>query len=78
MLQLLKMNSPVADAGFLKGGSRKGSERKARAEILATPPQQLVIDTWTTTEHVHTNAASAILCQVHMQLSASICMQETF
>ncbi len=50
-------------------GSRKGSEREARAKILATPPQQLVIDTWTTTEHAHTNAASAILCQVHMQLS---------
>ena len=35
-------------------------------EILATPPQQLVL---TTTEHAHTNAASAILCQVHMQLT---------
>ncbi len=53
------------DAGFQKGGSRKGSKRKAQAEILATPPQQLVIDHGenfaTTTEHAHTNAASAIL-----------------
>ncbi len=29
-----------------KGSEREGSEREARAEILATPPQQLVIDTW--------------------------------
>ncbi len=48
----------VAMQDFRKRGSRKGSERKAQAEILATPPQQLVIDHVenfaTTTEHAHT------------------------
>ncbi len=39
-----KQTTAVVDAGFLKGGSRKGSEHEARAEILAMPPQQLVID----------------------------------
>ncbi len=58
-------HSPVADAGFLKGGSRKSSKREARAEFLSRP---LNSSMWTT-EHAHTNAASAILCQVHMQLS---------
>ncbi len=41
---------------FWKGGSRKGSERKARAEILATPPPQLVID------HVDNHRACAYYC----------------
>ncbi len=65
--QVSQTNEPtaVADAGFVKGGVKE----RQRAEILATPPKQLELTTWTTTEHAHTNAASAILCQVHMQLS---------
>ncbi len=39
----------VADAGFLKGGVKE----RSRAEILATPPPQLVID------HVENHRACA-------------------
>ncbi len=58
-------------AGFLKGGSRKGNEREARAKILATPPPQLVID------HVDNHRACAYSVML-LQPSSHAAKQETF